>query len=247
MANSFDGFLYPDWPAPRNVRALTTTRAGGVSIAPYASFNLGAHVGDDPRAVQENRQRLYERARLPATPRWLTQVHGTDVIEADTAGDGVRADGAYTNTPEIVCAVLAADCLPIFVCDQAGTEVALLHAGWRGLAGGVIEAGLRKFRAPASELLAWLGPAIGASAYEVGADVRDAFVARDRAAAEAFAPKAAGKWTLDLYRAARDRLEKWGVREICGGGHCTVSEPELFFSYRRDGATGRMASLIWLE
>lgn len=242
-----DGFLYPHWPAPRRVRALTTTRMGGVSAAPYASFNLATHVGDDPRAVQENRQRLYERARLPAAPLWLNQVHGVDVVDAGEADEGARADGAYTNQSGTVCAVLTADCLPVFVCDQAGTEVALLHAGWRGLLAGVIEAGLRKFRAPASELLAWLGPAIGANAYEVGADVHDAFVARARRAAEGFAPKAAGKWTMDLYRLTRQRLEGRGVREIYGGDHCTATEPALFFSYRRDGVTGRMASLIWLE
>lgn len=247
LLDSTEAFLYPAWPAPGNVRALTTTRAGGVSDAPYASLNLADHVGDDARAVQENRQRLYERASLPAEPLWLNQVHGIDVVEAAHANAGTRADGAYTNQTGVVCAVLTADCLPVFVCDQAGTEVALLHAGWRGLVAGVIEAGLRRFRAPASELLVWFGPAIGASAYEVGADVRDAFVAHERRAAEAFAPKTAGKWTMDIYRLARHRLEGWGVRAIYGGDHCTATQSGLFFSYRRDGATGRMASLIWLE
>ncbi|HEX7044183.1 MAG TPA: peptidoglycan editing factor PgeF [Burkholderiales bacterium] len=237
-------FIVPDWPAPASVRALVTTRAGGVSRGAYCSFNLGAHVGDDPAHVRENRARL--RAVLPADPVWLEQVHGSDVVDAARAAPGTRADGAYTRSRGVICAVLTADCLPIFLCDRAGTEVALLHAGWRGLARGVIEQGLAALRAPPEDRLAWLGPAIGPPAYEVGGEVRDAFVSRRPEAAVAFAPARRGKWYLDLYALARQRLEALGVRAIHGGRYCTASQPELFFSHRRDGATGRMASLIWL-
>jgi len=237
-------FIVPDWPAPVSVRALVTTRAGGVSRGPYRSLNLGVHVGDDPERVRENRARL--RTLLPADPVWLEQVHGSDVIDAAQAAPGTRADGAYTRTRGVICAVLTADCLPIFLCDRAGTEVALLHAGWRGLVGGVIERGLAVLRAPPEDRLAWLGPAIGPRAYEVGEEVREAFVSRRPEAAAAFTPARPGKWYLDLYALARQRLEALGVRAIHGGRYCTASQPELFFSHRRDGATGRMASLIWL-
>jgi len=239
--------LHPNWPAPKSVRAVTTVRHGGQSQGKYASFNLGAHVGDDPAHVAENRARLRTEAALPADPVWLTQVHGTDVADVATVTSDVRADGVYANLTGRVCAILTADCLPIFLCDRQGTEVALLHGGWRGLASGIVEAGLRVFRSSADELIAWFGPAIGARAYEVGDDVRDVFVQHDAQAASAFTASKPGKWQMDIYGLARQRLVAQGVRAIYGGEYCTAARADLFFSYRRDGITGRMASLIWLE
>lgn len=238
--------VYPDWPAPANVRALTTTRVGGFSQGPYTSLNLGDHVGDDPETVARNRAWLREALRLPLEPLWLKQVHGTNVVAAVAAHIGVTADGAWTDRPGVVCAVLTADCLPVFVCDCRGTKVALLHAGWRGLAAGVIEAGVRALATPGAELLAWLGPAIGPDSYEVGDDVRRVFLDDDPGAAEGFRPARAGRWHADLYALARRRLRQQGVCAVYGGGHCTRREGDTFYSFRRDGATGRMASLIWL-
>lgn len=245
MATAELKLLYPDWPAPASVHALVTTRAGGVSRGRYGSLNLAAHVGDDARHVQLNRERL--RSQLPADPVWLTQVHGTDVVDAARAVAATRADGAVARTRGVVCAVLTADCLPIFLCNRQGTEVALLHAGWRGLAAGIVERGLAALRSPSAELLAWLGPAIGATAYEVGDDVRQAFARGDVQVQDAFAAGRPGKWYMDIGRVARQQLLDRGVRAIYGGDHCTATQADLFFSYRRDGATGRMASLIWLE
>jgi YfiH family protein len=239
-------FIAPDWPAPPNVRAVVTTRTGGFSQGPYASFNLAHHVGDDPVAVARNRALLYAHLALPAEPLWLEQVHGTEVVDAARAAPGTKADGAYTDRPGIVLAVLTADCLPVFLCDRAGRRLALLHAGWRGLVAGVIEAGVRALGRPGSEILAWLGPAIGPRAFQVGEDVRRAFLAQDSGASVAFVPEGAGRWRADLYALARRRLEALGVRIIGGGGYCTFAEPERFYSYRRDGVCGRMASLAWL-
>jgi YfiH family protein len=240
-------FISPDWPAPANLNALTTLRTGGVSRGAYASFNLGDHVGDDPAAVVRNRARLRERLQLPTEPLWLKQVHGVNVVDAATAARGVTADGAYTDRPGVVLAVLTADCLPIFLCDRKGTRIALLHAGWRGLAAGVIEAGVAKLQTPGAELLTWLGPGIGAEAYEVGDDVREAFTAHDPGAAAAFRARGSGKWLADMYAIARRRLAALGVTAVSGGRHCTFRERDKFFSYRRDGACGRMAALIWLN
>lgn len=239
-------FILPDWPAPANVRAAVTTRAGGASRTPYDSFNLAAHVGDDPQAVAANRARLRELLKLPAEPVWLKQVHGVKVVNVASAENEPEADGGYTTKAGVVCAVLTADCLPVLLCDRAGTRVAALHAGWRGLAGGVIEAGVQALNVPGSELLAWLGPAIGPEAFEVGEDVRTAFVQQDNAAQVAFRPQANGKYLANIYMLARQRLAALGVTAVYGGGYCTVRERERFYSYRRDGATGRMASLIWL-
>jgi YfiH family protein len=239
-------FVQPDWPAPANVRALTTTRAGGFSRGPYTSFNLGDHIGDDSDTVARNRALLREVLKLPLEPLWLKQVHGANVVDAAAAHSGVTADGAWTGRPGVVCAVLTADCPPVFLCDRQGTKVALLHAGWRGLTAGVIEAGVRALAAPGDELLAWIGPAIGADAYEVGADVRDALLARNAGAGACFRPHGAGRWFADLYALARRRLQAQGVKAVHGGGHCTLRERDRFYSFRRDGATGRMASLIWL-
>jgi polyphenol oxidase len=239
-------FIIPDWPAPANVRATVTTRSGGVSHAPYDSFNLATHVGDDPTAVRENRSRLRTALTLPAEPVWLKQVHGVAVVDAAQGGVEPEADGAFAAQPGTVCAVLTADCLPVLLCNRAGTKVAALHAGWRGLAGGVIEAGVEALSVPGSELLAWLGPAIGPEVFEVGPEVRAAFVQDDAQAAQAFRAAREGKYLADIYLLARLRLQRLGVTAVYGGGLCTVTDSARFYSYRRDGATGRMASLIWL-
>jgi YfiH family protein len=239
-------FILPDWPAPPNVRAAVTTRTGGVSHTPYDSFNLAAHVGDDPAAVRENRARLRTALALPAEPLWLKQVHGVAVVDVARAGAEAEADGAFATQPSAVCAVLTADCLPVLLCNREGTKVAALHAGWRGLAGGVIEAGVKALGVPWDGLLVWLGPAIGPQAFEVGVEVRAAFVQHDAQAAQAFRAVRDGKYQADIYLLARQRLACLGVAAVYGGGFCTVTERARFFSYRRDGATGRMASLIWL-
>lgn len=239
-------FIYPDWRAPANVRAVTTTRVGGVSRGPYESFNLGDRAGDDPECVRRNRALLRAALNLPLEPVWLRQVHGVSVVDA-AARAGVTADGAWSGMPGVVCVVLTADCLPVFLCDREGTKVALVHAGWRGLAAGVIEAGARALGIPGPELLAHLGPGIGPQAYEVGDDVRLAFVDKDAGAARAFQPHGADKWRADMYGLARMRLLALGVRAITGGEYCTYRERDKFFSYRRDGVCGRMASLIWLN
>ena len=238
-------WIVPDWPSPAGVRALVTTRAGGVSVGAYASMNLALHVGDDPAAVAENRRRL--RTHLPAEPLWLTQVHGHAVVRAEDAVEGVTADAAFTCRAGRVCAVLTADCLPVLLCNDAGTVACAAHAGWRGLAGGVVEAAVRATSEPPARLLAWLGPAIGPGAFEVGAEVRAAFLSHSPEAAAAFAAKENGKWLADLYRLAELRLHALGVERVFGGGFCTLNEAERFYSYRREGNTGRMASLIWLE
>jgi YfiH family protein len=240
-------FILPDWPAPANVRAAVTTRTGGVSRQPFDTFNLAAHVGDDLKAVTANRVRLREALQLPAEPVWLRQVHGVQVVDVANAGNEPEADGGYATKPGAVCAVLTADCLPVLLCDRMGTRVAALHAGWRGLASGVIEAGVKALNVPGSELLAWLGPAIGPEAFEVGTEVRAAFVRHDPAAERAFRPQTGAKFLADIYLLARQRLAALGVTAVYGGGLCTVRDRERFYSYRRDGATGRMASLIWLD
>lgn len=240
-------FIHPDWPAPKNIRAAVTTRLGGASQAPYKSFNLGAHVGDDPTAVRENRERLRTVLALPAQPIWLKQVHGITVVNAAQVGIGTESDGAFTAQPGVVCAVLTADCLPVLLCNRQGTKIAALHAGWRGLAAGVIESGVQAVNEPGNELLAWLGPAIGPAKFEVGAEVRAAFVQHDPQAASAFRITRDGKYLADIYALARLRLQKIGVVSVYGGGFCTVTDSGRFFSYRRDGVTGRMATLIWID
>jgi YfiH family protein len=237
-------WIVPDWPAPANVRALVTTRAGGVSRGPYAALNLATHVGDDPAAVAENRRRL--RAQLPAEPLWLNQVHGSRVVDAAGAAPGIEADAAFSHAKRLVCVVQTADCLPVLLCDEAGTAVAAAHAGWRGLAGGVIEAVVKAMDVAPGRLMAWLGPAIGPQAFEVGAEVRETFLAHAPEAESAFAAKENGKWLADLYRLAGQRLNALGITRVFGGGFCTFHE-ERFYSFRRDKATGRMASLVWLE
>lgn len=238
-------FIFPDWPAPANVRAAVTTRNGGVGHAPCDSFNLGTHVGDDLAAVRENRAHLRTALALPAEPVWLKQMHGVAVVDASQGSVEPEADGAFAAQPGVVCVVLTADCLPVLLCNRQGTKVVALHAGWRGLAGGVIEAGVKAMRVPANELLVWLGPAIGPASFEVGPEVRAAFVQLDAQAALAFRAAREGKYLADIYQLARLRLQRLGVAAVYGGGFCTVTDSARFFSYRRDGATGRMASLIW--
>ena len=238
-------WIVPDWPVPRHVRALITTSAGGASTGAYAGWNFGEHVGDQARAVAQNRAML--RRLLPAEPVWLRQVHGTRVVEAGPGSAGEEADGAVAREPGRVCAVLTADCLPVLLADDAGTLVAIAHAGWRGLAAGVLESVVRTMAVAPGSLIAYLGPAIGAGAYEVGRDVFDTFVATDPEAAAAFMPRGAGNFLADLNGLARRRLTRLGVGSIHGGSLCTYSDSERFYSYRRDGVTGRMASLVWME
>lgn len=238
-------YIVPDWPAPMGVRALVTTRRGGISGSPWQGFNLGDHVGDDPVSVAANRARL--RRELPADPLWLAQVHGAQCVEASLAVSGTQADASFTRQRGVVCAVLTADCLPVLLCDDRAGVVAVVHAGWRGLAAGVIEAAVAAMEVPGASLMAWLGPAIGPRAFEVGGEVREAFVASAAAAAQAFEPQANGKWLCDIHALARLRLEAIGIHRVWGSNLCTVTDAETFFSYRRDGITGRMASLIWLD
>ena len=239
------GWIIPEWPAPHCVKALITTRAGGFSQGRYAGFNLGDHVGDEALAVRQNREFLCKY--LPAEPKWLKQVHGTEVANADTLHALVEADASFARKANTLCAILSADCLPLLLCDANGSVVAAAHCGWRGLAAGVIEKTVSAMRIAPDMLLAYLGPAIGPKAYEVGADVHEAFLRGDAGAQQAFAAHAPGKWLADLYLLARQRLNRLGVKIIHGGNFCTYTEANRFFSHRRDGNTGRMASLIWLE
>jgi hypothetical protein len=240
-------WLEPEWPAPAGVRALSTFRGGGVSPAPYVSCNLGDHVGDSPEAVAENRRRLKAAAGLPAEPAWLRQVHGTNVVDLDAAADPGPADAAFTRQRGRVCTILTADCLPLVLAADSGDLVAAAHAGWRGLAGGVIEATLKALQVAPEELMAWLGPAIGPGHFEVGAEVRQAFVKGDLGAETAFVPNARGRFMADLNALARRRLAALGINRIYGSGHCTYTDADRYFSHRRDGVTGRQATLIWLE
>ncbi|MDI9238846.1 peptidoglycan editing factor PgeF [Lysobacter sp. LF1] len=244
-------WLDAQWPAPRTVRAFTTLRhALGVSQPPFDHFNLGLRAGDDAADVERNRALLVEHAHLPSPPCWLRQVHGVEVARFD-APSGVEreADASVTGTPGTVLAILTADCMPVLFCDENGSEVAAAHAGWRGLAGGVLENTLAAMRGASGRMHVWLGPAAGPQAYEIGEEVRDAFVARDSGADAAFAYTRPGHWRVDLYALARRRLQAAGVavERIHGGGLCTISDPQRFFSHRRDQRGGRMASLIWIE
>ncbi len=251
--STFDpAWLLPQWPVDARVRAFVTTRAGGVSQGVYGGadgrpdgLNLGDHVGDDPDAVARNRE------RLPIAPKWLSQVHGIAVARAETIAPGAVpvADAAYTTQPGIACAVLTADCLPVLLADRAGRVVGVAHAGWRSLVGGVVEALAEAMRAatPDAALVAWLGPCIGPAAFEVGPEVREAFIAQAAEAAAAFVPGHGDRWLADLPALARLRLARIGVTDVLGGSHCTVTDAQRFYSYRRDGLTGRFASVIWID
>jgi polyphenol oxidase len=238
--------IVPDWPAPGCVRAVATTRGGGYSQGPYAGLNLATHVGDDPAAVQANRQLLCRHLGLDAEPVWLEQVHGRRVLQLPPE-PLQPADASVCRQPGLACVVMSADCLPVLFCDRAGTVVAAAHAGWRGLAAGVLEATVQAMAVPPSRLMAWLGPAIGPQAFEVGEPVRAAFLAAQPAAARAFVPAGApGQWYADLYALARLRLQGAGLGQIHGGGYCTLGEPARFYSYRREPRCGRMATLVWI-
>jgi YfiH family protein len=254
-------WLRADWPAPAGIVALTTLRGDaqvGASRPPFDCFNLGGHCGDDPVAVAENRRQLRRLAALPAEPHWLRQVHGIAVQRFDAPAAqptavpdrGIEAreceaDAAITAASDVVLAILSADCLPVLLCSDDGREIGAAHAGWRGLAAGVLEHAVAAMRHRPSQLIAWLGPAAGPSAYEIGTEVRAAFVERDAGAAAAFVATRPGHWCVDLYALARRRLVQAGVERVHGGGLCTISDPQRFFSHRRDARSGRMATLIW--
>lgn len=241
--------IIPDWPVPANVRAIQTTRAGGVSLAPYDSLNMGLHVEDNPLHVAKNRQLLSQY--VPTEPVWLNQVHGVTVVDAGATDRVPDADASFATAKGAVCVVMTADCLPVLFCNREGTVVAATHAGWRGLCDGVIEATVSALKVPTDSLMAWLGPAIGPDAFEVGEDVRQEFISKHSDAIDAFLPASNGKWHGNMYRLAQQRLNRLGVSAVYGGGidqeFCTYSDEARFFSYRRDGKTGRMASIIWLE
>ena len=256
MSAAGPAWLTPAWPAPARVRAAATLRGGGVSPAPYATLNLGTHVGDDPAAVAENRRRLAEALALPAEPLWLSQVHGTGVIDADArrvtgaptpAGAPPQADAAVARAPGQPLVILVADCLPVLFASDDGAVIGIAHAGWRGLAAGVLEATVAALGQPPAQLHTWVGPGIGPAHFEVGDEVRVALCSQDPGAAEAFQPNPRGRWQCDLQRLTRRRLAHLGIQSVHGQPRCTFAEPDAFFSYRRDGVTGRMAALIWLE
>ena len=247
MSTDSFAWITPHWPAPTNVAACMTTRNGGVSQGPYHSLNLGDHVGDQAPWVAQNRALLESRLNLPSAPQWLNQVHGTQIIELPYNGpQPPQADGSVSRDVGPVCAVMTADCLPVLLCDKAGSVVAASHAGWRGLAAGVIERTIETMAVTPESLLAWLGPAIGPEAFEVGEDVVQAFVSQQSDSHQAFRHTSENRWLADIYALARLRLRAIGVANISGGGYCTFHEPKRFYSYRRDKLTGRMAALIWL-
>ncbi|MGZ4968799.1 MAG: peptidoglycan editing factor PgeF [Methylobacter sp.] len=245
MPLGYKHWLTPDWPAPVNIHAATTLRTGGVSCGAYVSLNPAMHVGDDADRVKQNRQVIKESLALPSDPVWLEQIHSNRAVPAVAAETLQQADASYTAEAKVVCAVLTADCLPLLVCAVDGSEVAAIHAGWRGLLAGVIGNTLAAMKS--RDFLLWLGPAIGPDCFEVGGEVRDAFLEKSSAFATAFKQQSNGKWLADIYRLARIDLAMLGIDKIYGGGFCTVTEHQRFYSYRRDKETGRMATLIWRE
>lgn len=247
--SSVKDWIYPDWPAPKAVRAVMTTRSGGVSQAPFDALNLGDHVDDDPQAVLSNRAIVRRELQLPDEPLWLTQVHGTAVASVGSAAQATEADAAVAKAPAKVCAIMTADCLPVLFCNRQGTVVAAAHAGWRGLEAGVLESTIQVMDCQAEDILVWMGAAIGPQHFEVGDEVREAFVQAQPAAKQAFKAHVTGKWLADLYSLARLRLERFGIasENVYGGTHCTYAQADQFYSYRREARTGRMAALIWLE
>ncbi len=240
--------IWADWPAPPTIKALCTTREGGVSSAPFDQLNLGDHVGDDPQAVIENRQLLLNKVALVKPAQWLKQVHGVDVVTARSDQQIRQADACYTSESGVACVIMTADCLPVLFTNRSGSKVAAAHAGWRGLADGVLEQTLLQFDDP-SEVMVWMGPAIGPEVFEVGQEVYDRFVDDLAPSRDAFKPSPLHKerWMADIYQLARLRLNRAGVCQIYGGGLCTYTDSDQFFSYRRQAQTGRMASLIWIE
>ncbi|PFG45158.1 hypothetical protein ATG66_3434 [Vibrio sp. ES.051] len=238
--------ITPNWPAPKNVKAFASTRIGGFSTAPYQGLNLGAHVGDDLFIVEENRNWLVQQSNMPSTPVWLNQTHSTVVARvSEPTSQVLDADGVFTSSSDVVCTAMTADCLPVILTNTQGTQVAAVHAGWRGLANGIIENALELF---SGEVMAWLGPAIGPQAFEVGEDVLQAFVDFDSQAHQAFTPQdIEGKWLADMSRLAAQRLNQAGVTQVVDSGLCTYHDKDSFYSYRRDGVTGRQATFIWIE
>lgn len=243
----------PDWPAPPSIIALTTTRLGGVSEGPYASFNLGHHVGDNPDHVKQNRDRLLKAINVHHEPIWLNQTHSNIIINLDNhdltkmVANPPTADGCYTAKPQQICAVLTADCLPVLLCNRAGSEVAAVHAGWRGCLSGILSEAIKNFRSPPSDILAWLGPAIGPEAFEVGPEVFEAFTSHEPKNTAAFIPQTNGKYLANLYLLATLSLNREGVTAVSGSDYCTFTDDKMFFSYRKAGGnTGRMASIIFI-
>ena len=240
-------YITPDWPAPDNVVAKSTTRSGGFSQGPYQSMNIGLSTGDDRNIVLQNREHLVADLNCPSEPSWIFQTHGTDVAVLPQEKIQINADASTTQSRHVICVVMTADCLPVLLCDQAGTQVAAIHAGWRSLGGGIIENTVHHFQQPRSQLLAWLGPAISAKAFEVGQDVWDLFCQAYPEDQNAFIAKANQKYFADIYQLARARLHRLGINAIYGGDRCTFTENDQFYSYRRDSTTGRQASMIWLR
>lgn len=237
-------FIKPSWPLPKNIHSVSTTRHGGVSQKPYDALNLGSHVDDNIEHVLKNRQILIEKLQLPNEPVWIKQIHGKTVLRASDNNRGKEADATYTDEPNQVCIVQTADCLPVLVSDKNGKKVAAIHCGWRGLHQKIVTETLAKLQIPADETLVWLGPAIGATAYEVGQEVRENF-AND---SNAFVENGPKKWLCNLYQIAKNELYQNGIHAIFGGEYCTFTQKDQFYSYRRDGvATGRMATLIWIN
>ncbi len=241
-------YITPNWPAADNIKAFATTRREGFSTGAFASFNLGFRGGDNPEIIAANRKKLCADLNLPDEPKWLRQVHGNVVVQADTMSPLAEADASFTRIPNVVCLAMTADCLPILVCNRQGTCVAAIHAGWRGLLAGIIDSTLEAMQIEPEDTLIWLGPAIGPTVYEVGDEVRTLFVEHDAQAADSFTPKSTEKWLMNLYSYAKQRLHRRGISQIYGGDRCTYSEPEYFYSSRRHkGITGSLASLIWLS
>jgi polyphenol oxidase len=241
-------WISPDWPAPKNIKACVTTREGGVSEPPYHFFNLGFHVRDDANAVATHRKQLREALLLKNEPQWLQQVHGNCVVEADLSGRVPEADGCFSTQKDLPCAVLTADCLPVLFCNEAGDWVAATHGGWRGLVGGILGETVNAFYGKPSQLMAWMGPAISIKHFEVGVDVRDAVLNLNPTWIDVFQKSdEPNKWYADLYLLARHQLLELGVERVFGGEYCTYSQSDKFYSYRRDGVTGRQASLVWIK
>lgn len=242
-----DSLIIPDWQAPDTIRTLSTTRLGGFSQPPYNSLNMGTHVGDTLSIVSRNREHLTQLGNVPDQPLWLNQIHGTEVIHASHWHADVDADAIYSDQTAQVCAIITADCLPVLFTDKHGQQVAAAHAGWRGLLHGVLENTVNQFKGLNRDILVWLGPAIGPEQFEVGKDVYEAFIAHSPQAREAFVAINNTHYLADIYQLAKQRLSALGITQISGGNFCTASDNDRFFSYRRDGVTGRMASLIWIS
>ncbi|MCK5829303.1 MAG: peptidoglycan editing factor PgeF [Methylococcales bacterium] len=238
-------WIKPDWPVKSNINAAVTLRSGGVSQSPFDSFNLALHVNDDPEKVCQNRKLLSTMLQLPCEPIWLEQVHGHQVVKAENTEQIIKADASFTDKAHIVCAVLTADCLPILLASDDGAKIAAIHAGWRGLYSGVIANTVNSIGT--INIKAWLGPAIGVDCFEVGKGVRDAFVKKSTKFIQAFTEKNEDKYLADIYKLATIELASIGIKQVFGGNFCTVTDKELFYSYRRDGETGRMATLIWRD